>query len=61
MLLISEEIKSDFIQKLVIPHSIISKKGENGMIMTRPQKMIGIICRYISSIQPFHYPRLYCL
>jgi hypothetical protein len=61
MLLISEEIKSDFIQKLVIPRSIISKKGENGIIMTSPQKMIGIICRYISSIQPFHYPHLYCL
>ena len=61
MLLISEEIKSDFKQKLVIPHSMISKKGENGIIMTSPQKMISIICGYISSIQPFHYPRLYCL
>ena len=61
MLLISEEIKSDFIPRLVIPHSMISKKGENGIIITSPQKMICIICGYISSIQPFHYPRLYCL
>ena len=61
MLLISEEIKSDFIQELVITRLIISKKGENGIIMTSPQKMIGIIRRYISSIQPFHYPHLYCL
>ena len=61
MLLISEEIKSDFIQELVITRLIISKKGENGIIMTSPQKMIGIICRYISSIQPFRYLHLYCL
>ena len=61
MLLISKDITSHYIQKLVIPHSIISKKGENGIIMTSPQKMIGIICGYISSIQPFHYPHLYCL
>lgn len=61
MLLISEEIKSDFIQELVITCSIISKKGENRIIKTSPQKMIDIICRYISSIQPFHYPHLYYL
>ena len=36
MLLISKEIKSDFIQKLVIPRSIISKKIDNGIIMIQP-------------------------
>jgi hypothetical protein len=33
MLLISKEITSHYIQKLVIPRSIISKKGDNGIIM----------------------------
>ena len=50
---ISDELKQQ-IHKLLL-------EGENGIIMTSPQKMIDIIYGYISSIQPFHYPHLYYL